>query len=138
MTLTLTRFASTPDGVLGRLGPWCTLEEEALGNRPNVSCIPAGTYLCRRSRYHAGGYDTFEITGVPNRSRILFHIGNTEEDTAGCILVGKRFGVLVRTDEDTGRKAPKLAVLDSRTAFREFMERLDGVSEFMLQITEYV
>src|SRR5690606_32106180 len=49
VTLTLTRFASTPDGVLGRLGPWCTLEEEALGNRPNVSCIPAGTYLCRRS-----------------------------------------------------------------------------------------
>ena len=29
-----------------------------------------------------------EILNVPNFQYILIHIGNTEKDTAGCILVG--------------------------------------------------
>ena len=99
-SLTLTRFAKTRDGILGRLGPWVTLEEEDRGNQRNISAIPPGAYVCRRSRYHAGGYDTYEVTDVPGRSRILFHIGNTEEDTAGCILLGERLGVLPLADED--------------------------------------
>ena len=137
MTLKLTRFAETPDGVLGRLGPFYTLEEENLRNRPNVSCIPAGVYRCVRTRYHAGGYDTYEVTGVPGRSRILIHAGNTEEDTEGCILVGMRLGVLTVRDEDGGGMRPKLAVLDSRRALEALMARLAGVPEFTLVIEEY-
>jgi hypothetical protein len=135
--LTLIRFAYTADGTLGRLGPFCTLEEEWQDNRPNVSCIPTGTYRCARRFYHRGGYWTFEVIGVPGRSAILFHAGNTEEATAGCILLGRRFGVLVTRDEDTGRRVPKLAVLDSRAAFSEWFASLAGVDEFTLHVRDY-
>ena len=37
---------------------------------------------------------TFEVLDVPNRSGILFHMGNTVDDTKGCILVASYYGVL--------------------------------------------
>lgn len=136
MTLRLVRFAKTSDGVIGRIGRFYTLEEEDQGNRPRVSCIPAGTYTCRRARYHKGGYDTFEVTNVPARQHILFHKGNTEEDTEGCILIGSRLGVLPVRDEDTGERAYKLAVLDSARAFERWMDSLSGVDSFTLEVVE--
>lgn len=59
-------------------------------NEPEVSCIPAGTYDCipHDSLKHP---QTWEITGVPGRSEILIHIGNTTKDTLGCVLVGTMF-----------------------------------------------
>ena len=66
----LTRFDATKDGTLGRFEQWRTLEEEDQGNRRNVSSIPAGTYIVKRVDSPRFG-DTFEITGVPNRSHIL-------------------------------------------------------------------
>ena len=135
--LTLTRFASTKDGVFGRLGDWYTIEEEHQGNRPNISCIPAGTYDCTRSTYNRGGYETFEVLDVPKRTFIKFHIANTEEDLNGCIGLGMDLGVLSVTDEDSRRPAHKLAVLRSRTAFTEFITSLDGVDQFVLEIIEY-
>ncbi len=133
----LVRFGPTPDGTLGRLGPWAALEEEDQGNRRNVSSIPTGTYVCRRTMYNRGGYETFEVTGVEGRSRILFHVLNTEEDTDGCIGLGMRFGVLEVIDEDSGIMTHKLAVLRSRDAFNAFMVSLDGVEEFALVVTDH-
>ena len=132
----LTRFDATKDGTLGRFEQWRTLEEEDQGNRRNVSSIPAGTYIVKRVDSPRFG-DTFEITGVPNRSHILFHPLNTEEDTEGCIGVGKRFGVLKVLDEDNGHVAHKLAILRSRDAFKEFMAFFDGVDEWLLEIVDY-
>lgn len=34
---------------------------------------------------------TWEIFKVPNRSEILFHVGNHPQDTHGCILLGRVF-----------------------------------------------
>lgn len=135
--LTLTRFAYTPDGTLGRMGPYCTLEEEWQDNRPNVSCIPTGTYRCERRFYNRGGYWTFEVTGVPGRSAILFHVGNRETDTAGCILLGTRFGVLTGADEETGVRRPHLAVLASRAAFDDWFASLAGEDAFTLHVVDY-
>jgi hypothetical protein len=104
-----------------------TCEEEQQDNKPNISCIPAGRYVCARARYNKGGYETFEITGVPGRSKVLAHVGNTEEDTAGCILIGKGIGVLVRADEDSHKRVPKLAVTASVFGFREFMDEIGNV-----------
>ena len=132
----LTRFDANPDGTLGRFEQWRTLEEEDKANRRSISSIPPGTYLCRRIDSPTFG-ETFEVTGVPNRSAILFHSGNTEEDTQGCILVGKRFGVLQVLDEDRGAKAHKLATLQSRDAFGEFMAFFKGVDEWLLEIVDY-
>lgn len=139
MTWKLLRLADGPDGTIGILEThhgvtFYVLEEEDQQNRPNISRIPAGTYTCRRDRYHKGGYETFEVTAVPGRSRILFHRGNTEEDSAGCLLIGNGVGVLNVRDEDTGVMRRKLAVTASASAFERFMENLRGVQSFTLRI----
>ncbi len=88
--------------------------------------IPAGRYVCRSSYFHGGGYDTYEITGVRGHSRLLFHKGNVEDDSEGCILVGRRFGEL----------NGKPAVLESALAFDEFMRRTGGRQGFDLRVRE--
>lgn len=132
----LTRFDANRDGTLGRFEQWRTLEEEDQGNRRNVSSIPPGVYLCRRHQSPKFG-ETFLVTGVPGRSFILFHSGNTEEATDGCILVGSFFGVLRVRDEDSGELTHKLATLRSRDAFDEFMAFFEGVDEWLLEIVDY-
>lgn len=65
----------------------CTIEESDCENESNISSIPTGQYICRR--YSSARYpNTFEVIDVTGRSGILFHAGNTEKDTQGCILVG--------------------------------------------------
>ena len=61
--------------------------------------IPSGTYKIglrkiggTHSRYSKkfGGkhFGMLEVQDVPNFKYILIHIGNDEDDTAGCLLVG--------------------------------------------------
>lgn len=127
-TLILKRIAYTADGTFGVLldGPVpfaVTCEREWLDNQPDVSCIPEGTYACKRVESPKFG-GTFEVTGVPGRSSILLHSGNTEDDSHGCILVGEQFGAV----------NGKTAVLSSKVGFAEFLQRLSGEDEFMLVI----
>ena len=132
----LERFAHTTDGTIGRMGPWYCMEEEDQGNRTDVSCIPAGTYVCKRTWYNGGGYETFEITEVDGRSHILFHRANTEEDLAGCVGLGSAVGFLRVEDEDSGEPTRKLAVLGSGLAFLQFMQSLEGVQHFTLRVVD--
>jgi len=139
--LRLVRTERTPDGVFGVLTlepgqALRTLEEDWQDNARSVSCIPAGTYTLQRTIYRKHGYETFEVTGVPGRSRILIHPGNTEEDTMGCILVGLRQGtVIVPKDEDTGApNMEKRAVVASQEAFRRFMRSMADVDTAQLTI----
>ncbi len=125
----LIRVASTRDGVFGVLldggFPFAvTCEPEDKGNQRNISCIPPGIYECKRTKYNKGGYEVFEVTDVPDRSSILIHRGNTEDNSAGCILVAEQFETL----------DGKTAVLRSRKGFDEFMKRLEGQDSFTLQI----
>jgi hypothetical protein len=67
-----------------------TCEEPWKDNAPMVSCVPAGTYQCvPHNTDHFP--DVWEVSGVPGRSAILIHSGNTIKDTHGCILVGEHF-----------------------------------------------
>lgn len=140
----LDRFTESTWGTLGRLylpypsqNSFCyTLEEEGQQNQTNISRIPSGLYVCRRTIYHRHGIETFEVTDVPDRTRILFHVGNTEEDTDGCILLGEAVGPLEVEDEDTGKLRMKLGVIGSRPAFRRFMGALRGHDAFTLKIDE--
>jgi len=102
-----------------------TLENPWIDNLPRVSCIPCGLYLCKRIDSPKFG-DTFEICDVPERTHILFHSGNFERDTLGCILVASKFGVLSNTP----------AVLDSKIAFRNFLDGLEDIDEFELAIVD--
>lgn len=133
----LVRFDANGDGTFGRFEHWISLEEEDQNNQRMISSIPPGVYVCERTWYHGGGYETFEVTDVPGRDRILFHVANTEEDLAGCIGLGLSLGVLKVVDEDTGHMIHKLAVLRSRTAFKQFMEFFKGVDKWTLVIEEY-
>jgi hypothetical protein len=82
-----------------------TIERPWLDNAPMVSCIPEGVYDCipHDSPAHP---DTYEITNVPKRSAILLHTGNTESDSAGCVILG-----LVPTVQGVLQSAKALAFL---------------------------
>ena len=65
--------------------------------------IPEGTYkICLRNEggHHARYSKKFpdihkgmlHVIDVPNFKHILIHIGNTDDDTAGCLLVGSSLG----------------------------------------------
>lgn len=71
--------------------PLCvTLELPWRSNRRNVSCIPSGDYKC--TYYSSDRFpNAFLLHGVPDRSSILIHPGNTLNDTKGCILPGVSF-----------------------------------------------
>ena len=129
--LFLQRIAFTSDGTFGVLLdndgiPFAlTCEREWVNNQPDVSCIPAGSYACKRVNSPRFG-NTFEVTDVPGRTSILFHSGNTKDDSKGCILVGEEFGTV----------NGKTAVLSSKRGFAEFLERLKDVDKFELWIKE--
>jgi hypothetical protein len=86
--------------------------------------ITQNEYKCTRSMYIKGGYEAFEIH-VPGHTRILFHKGNVEEDSVGCVIVAGSFGVV------RGRTA----VLDARTGFGGLMELTAGLAEFYMVVT---
>lgn len=96
-----------------------TLEREWLDNQTGISCIPEGTYICGRvdsPRFK----NTFEVKDVPGRSHILFHKGNIDDDSHGCILIGEQF--------ETIKGSP--AILASKHGFNEFLNKLTGENEF--------
>ena len=125
--LSLQRVVNTPDGMFGVLldehFPVCvTLENPWLENQTFVSCIPAGNYICKPFSSDQHG-ETWEVTKVKGRTAILFHVGNTEDETEGCILLGTAFGAL---------DVP--AVLHSKNAFELLTAIVDGETEFMLTV----
>ncbi len=68
-----------------------TLELPYRNNKKNESAIPCGLYdLCIRSGADSTKYKYvhLQVLEVPNRSFILFHIGNRAKDSKGCILTG--------------------------------------------------
>jgi hypothetical protein len=102
-----------------------TLEPRDELNAQDVSNIPAQQYWCRR--YRSERYpNTWEITGVPGRSRVLFHPGNVAAHTRGCIMLAQHFGKL------HGDRA----ILNSGKTFRDFMAITDRVERLHLTITE--
>lgn len=95
-----------------------TLENTWYKNQPNISCIPAGAYACRRSTSRQHG-KVLTIDDVLNRTHILIHAGNTIDDTSGCILLGTNYGWI----------KGKLAVTNSIKAMDRFRAMLDAVSK---------
>jgi hypothetical protein len=131
MAIILERFAYAPAGTFGRLflpsgKVLFTVEDRDNNNAQGDSCIPEGEYLCVPTTYHKGGYETHEITGVPGRSRILFHTGNTSGDVSGCVAVGNGLGSL----------GGLWSVSQSRQAFEAYIAETKG-QKFTLQVRFY-
>lgn len=125
----LQRERSDDQGTLGVLtarglpGPIHIMEPPWRDNRRNRSCIPLGIYDVVPHVSPRFGRCLL-VTGVPDRSHILFHAGNLGGDvekglrthTAGCLLPGLRPG-WIRVGE-----ARQSAVLGSRTATRHIFQ----------------
>lgn len=128
----LIRLEESEQGTIGVLKidkvVFCwTLEPQDKLNKSNESCIPIQQYMCRRVRSQRFG-ETFMIINVPRRTNILFHKGNTSNDTSGCILLAQTIGKLKR----------QRAILNSGKTFDNFMLAMSGLQQFHLTIkTEY-
>ncbi len=127
--LELIRLEETEQGTIGVLKinktVFCfTLEPPDLENRVNKSSIPAQQYTVKP--YSSQNYpDIYEIINVPDRSYVLFHPGNTVDNTAGCILLG----------ESLGKLQGDRAVLNSGKTFNKFRNILRN-EDHHLTITE--
>ena len=134
--ITIARTDYRSDGIFSDLsfdgeGRFCVTLEHAYddgrgGYQPKVQ---PGVYTCVRGTHslHNGvPFETFEVLGVTGHSGILFHAGNYNRDSEGCILVGHT----IATDPNTGAEM----VTGSKAQFAEFMARLDGVDTFSLEV----
>ena len=132
MTLDILRVGHSEDATYGVFRdngvPFAvTLELPWIDNITNKSCIPSGSYTCKRIVSAKFG-DVFEICNVPNRSHVLIHKGNYTRDIQGCIIVAEKFSHI---DKDG-----IMDVGESTEGFNEFMDKLKGEDEFTLNIKE--
>lgn len=138
----VTRTAKTERGTYGTireqfLEPFAvTYELPWRGNKKNISCIPPGKYFAERAVYGVSKikkkqYESFIILDVPRRSGIFLHVGNSIQDSRGCILLGESFDpVFIK-----GRKiAP--GILSSKKGFRDFMGSIGKAKQIELEILE--
>ena len=143
MNFILKRDTYTRDGIFGHLLFEGTeevyaaiLEHPYL--QPDGSYLPkvtAGTYTCLKGDHKLEGMDhtfiAFELQNVPpfqgnNVSGILIHVGNTERDSSGCLLIGQDPPVYQR-----GK-----FIVNSRDKFNNFMKMQQVVEEFTLTIID--
>lgn len=135
MNLTLERFKSTGDATMGRLSidgeSFCyTLEDEHRDEKvAGETRIPAGKYriLLRNAGGMVGAYNEryadvghrgmLHLQDVPDFEWIYIHTGNTDEHSAGCILVG------YSKDED------RMTIGRSRDAYSALYERVAAAAE---------
>lgn len=94
----LDRFKSDENGTFGMLTDGSdnlcfTCELPWKANQVQISCIPPGVYTCQP--YSSADHpDVWQVCDVPNRTAILIHTGNTENDSRGCVIVGDSMGTI--------------------------------------------
>jgi len=127
MRLTLATVSIVDDGCFSvlldenKIPRLVTIERTFDDGRP---ILPGGVFVCKRRRFNRGGYMTHEVTGIEGHSLILFHKGNVETDSLGCLLTGTKFGFL----------SGKPAVLESRFGFEAYWAIAGGVTEYELEV----
>jgi hypothetical protein len=123
----LQRRPSIPCGTFGTITindlVLFTVELPWKNNENNVSCIPAGTYLCRWTKSPRLKKFTYEITGVKGRSGIRIHSANFAHQVLGCIALGITNGIM----------EGKRGVFGSTSAVRKFNE-IFKQEDFKLEI----
>lgn len=138
MNLLLQRVESRIDGIFSELRSidgetlFHTLEHaynDGLGAM--VPKLPDGVYKCIRGIHRLAHmslpFETFEITEVPGHDHMLFHVGNFNFDSDGCVLIGSGSIQL------NGHQA----LTRSREAFKSFMDLQTGYDEFELTVKSY-
>ena len=124
--LVLQREDSEEDGTYGTLRlpdgtVLNTLELPWKNNQSRVSCIPPGSYKCKK-RGSATFGSAYEVMSVPARTAILIHAGNAagsaekgmKAHSQGCILLGM----------DRGRQGSQKVITASKAAMKLFHEKM--------------
>jgi hypothetical protein len=126
----LTVFDEAPGTVFGEVLYRCySLELPWYQNRPNISCIPAGSYRATLGTFK-GSYPNYELHDVPERSAIEFHRANYTRELRGCIAPGERIEV------ERG-EPPFICVTSSKVAHDRVMAACGGGAEVRFVI-EYL
>lgn len=138
MNLILTRNKFRSDGVFGDLTEdngklvAYTLEHGYSNGNAFVPKLPDGNYSCRRGAHKlehmTSNFETFEVENVPGHTNILFHVGNYNRDSDGCILLGTEI------KDSCPQANTTLMVANSKVAFASFMKLMAGVNEFSLSV----
>lgn len=122
MFLELKRIAFKKDYTIGKLFVdgkyYCdTLEPSRTAVHP---CIPCGVGYVVDFRWSPKfGRYMFGVTGVPCRTGILFHSGNSASDTKGCILLGRNTIVGRLTDSRNTFNAFRLSMSNLMASLAE-------------------
>jgi hypothetical protein len=105
---------------------------------PGATRIPAGRYIVAVRTYgathqkYAARYDfhrgMLELLSVPNYSDVLIHIGNTERDTAGCILVG---------DSIHASMFLEASLVAYRRVYNQVMKAIDNVQGVVIEVSDH-
>lgn len=148
MDLTLSRKMKRDDGIFGELPAgsfFLVTLEHAFSPPPNpdgsvnlkfIPKIAEGRYLCKRSMHRLHNmtkdFETFQVMDVPPFmghpvTNILFHWGNYNSNSDGCILLGKQFGA---------RDPSGKMITDSENAWKQFMQIQAGIDTFWLTIQD--
>lgn len=128
MIIDIHRLIATDYGTLGVMSidtipQFTTLEPPWAYNERAKSSIPVGVYDAKKTTSAKYG-ETLLITGVPERSGILFHSGNYPEHTKGCILIGTGY---LNNDDD-------YMITNSREAMRRFRQIFNKAEKIKVNI----
>lgn len=146
MKITVTRIKSDSDATLSVVSvnnkfECFGIEDEYREDKvPNETRIPEGVYRVGvrtvggfHKRYSAKFPDfhhgMLQVLDVPNFEYILIHIGNTDDDTAGCLVVGANAHTANTICNSQSKKAYTklyIKVIDEAMAGRLFIEYIDA------------
>lgn len=128
MRIKVTRFSFQEKCTIGHL--LCdgddtgifTLEDKVRDEKiPGETAIPSGTYKVVVDYSTHFGKDLPHLLDVPGFEGVRIHPGNTDLDTEGCILVGKKW--------DLGD-----FVGQSREAFDELFEKIKAAGDVEIEV----
>ena len=127
MKLSLKRIKYDENGIFGELhsesgSKLAVTLEHSYECKPK---LPNGSYICQRGIHRLAShldqpFVTFEIMNVPGHTGILFHPGNTNDNSEGCVLLGAEI--------------QENSITKSRVTFDNFMDLLEGEDQFELTV----
>lgn len=138
MDLALVRSSARPDGIFSQVlteadhEVCMTLEHAYEVDGSWLPKIYPGSFECVRGLHRLHGMDhdfeTFEVTGIVGHSKLLFHWGNLNKDSEGCILTGDAVA-------EYAAGAPFAEMItNSRVAFARLMDLQRDVGHFLLKV----
>ncbi len=132
MIFRLERSVYGVDGILGilyddKLEQCAVVLEHAYteGNGYKAK-LPDGTYTCQRGTHKLHNsipFETFEVMDVPGHDNILFHQGNYNKDSEGCLLLGA---------SKANQANKEVMITNSKATFSKFMDKLKDIDKFTL------